>query len=365
MKYPEGLVHEYGAKAGILMYVAEKLPDISQAPMVASRTGETTAAFLRRIRKPKFNLPWLVRSSAVEELDGYEGEFPTLESWPDNLRAKVDEVRSSPTRLKQSGIGMELPDQINAIVAEKARSEQIGTYIKHPNQDEKYLFALTPTDRHYFWGATRFSYASTPDGKVEPLEWFNNWLHKDSIPPVEDELAKIAKWHDRIASLPDMDPNWAYQIEFGLNPTLLFQVRPFKQIEKPAFKVADGSEIDFDIIRPIIIGVTPPEGIEVRAKALEYNFAFEMYDNLPEDGEPLAAFGRLRAASNGKRYDNLQATLLSSSEGFLQHDDVAVMRRSQVTALYPPGGGIPGRIEQGDWLKIKADGTNIKIENKK
>lgn len=72
-KYPHELVHRYGAKAGILIYVAEHLPDIPQAPMVVSEIGESADSLLARADAKGIGWPRLFRSSAEAELLGYEG----------------------------------------------------------------------------------------------------------------------------------------------------------------------------------------------------------------------------------------------------------------------------------------------------
>ena len=46
MIYPEKYVHEYGAKAGLLMYIKEHLPYIPQMPMVVKRPTDNIGDIL-------------------------------------------------------------------------------------------------------------------------------------------------------------------------------------------------------------------------------------------------------------------------------------------------------------------------------
>ena len=75
MKFPKELVEEYGAKAGMLMYVARELSDIPQARMIVKSPNESIDDFLKRADSSSISYPRIYRSSAVAELDGYEGDF--------------------------------------------------------------------------------------------------------------------------------------------------------------------------------------------------------------------------------------------------------------------------------------------------
>lgn len=365
MRYPEGLVEEYGAKAGILMYVAQELPDIPQAPMVASKKGESAKEFLNRVGQLKFGPPWLVRSSAVAELGGYEGEFLTLgcsDNW--RLKSAVERVQDSPQTLKEKGYGQELPDQISAIIAKKIHSKYIGTYIKHPNVPDFYLLSLIQTEANPFCGALRFAYSYRPSEGVKLLKSFINDIYIDDAPVfgLEKAVSTVISWHDQIAALPKMDPSWAYQIEFGL-PPCLFQVRPFKPLEQASFTLPEDDSV---VNKPIVIGITASEGIRVKVRRLreeEVVASLGRVGPFLEDSEPVVVIDSLRDAKLAKQRPNLQANLLQHSQGLLQHGDISAIRRAIVTALYPADFYISGGSNQGDWLRIISDGRNIDVHN--
>lgn len=139
LRYPKELVHRFGAKAGILMYVAQMLPDIPQAKMIVSEIGEPTEALLRRADVAGIGRPRMFRSSAFVELAGYEGDFRTLDSSVQYLDepTMVEFVRRSTESFRDGD--PTLPEEINVIIAEKSPSRLGGTYIKLPNQDDQYL----------------------------------------------------------------------------------------------------------------------------------------------------------------------------------------------------------------------------------
>jgi hypothetical protein len=365
MKHPEKLVQKYGAKAGVLMYVAQELPDIPQLPMVVKMPDESIDDFIRRIDAANMGLPILLRSSAVAELYGYEGDF--LTEWVDGsekvytiseetlefIKQKIENVENSTKEFKDKPEHSHLPDKINVIAVEQASSRFYGTFIKHPNQDEVYIFSvrksLSPT-------LSTFDYA--PERGVRET---GGDLGK-YVKEVEEKLEKILLWYDRIASLPLMDSDWAYQIEFGLAPNYLFQVRPFKPIVKADFEVKRKEEFG----DPLVIGVTSKEGIDVRVETGLYD-AFMSHEVLNPKNEPSVLVDSLRRmAKHAGLLPNLQANLLYDREGMLTHDDIKAMRRAQVSILYPEQRGSFSffwKLKQNKWINIVSDGKNIDIRD--
>ena len=139
--YPQQIVHENGAKAGLLMHVAQHASDIPQLPFVVSRIGEQVESVLSRANQAGIGWPRLFRSSAVAELYGYEGDFPTKfvrsfeeghaeVAWnPNNygmyrnqeyfdreLRMMYNQIRASSVPMRIYRGDPTLPDEINVIV---------------------------------------------------------------------------------------------------------------------------------------------------------------------------------------------------------------------------------------------------------
>ncbi len=372
LKYPEHLVQRYGAKAGILLYVAQRLPDIPQAKMVVNEKGESTEEFLERADNTQIDWPRIFRSSAAAELTGYEGVFSTFAvepfeighdrvKWNDQnysifrneeyfargIRETVEKVKNSPQNLKKMGKGLELPDQINVIIAEKAPSVLVGTYIKHPNKEGAYVITMTTQSTMSVYGE-----AANPE-RVSFLYDKNNGFIRtgggaEYLEQDLNELEEAISWHDKISSLPDMDPSWAYQVEFGINPSFLFQVRPFKPYKKPTFelKPTKYSEIHDPIV---VFGTTPSKGLVLRV----------VNSDSPIIDEPCVYVDDMRTAWKGDDYPNLQANLLTRAPyGFLQHGDVRAVRRTEVTGFYATSAS---RIKPGKYIRIKSDGERIKV----
>ncbi len=373
LRYPNRLVERYGAKAGVLLYIAERLPDIPQAKMVVNEPGESTEALLARANAAGIRWPRLFRSSAIAELTGYEGRFPTEEIEPfekgheqvrwndqnysiyrnreyfDNgVRKLVERIKNSPGELKAYDEGLDLPDEINVIIAEKAKSKYVGTYIKHPNQERVFLLTITEQEEG-LWGQydpKRTSFKHSRDRGLEELRDYS--LKHLGGEAVNSGLAEVVSWHDRIASLPDMDSHWAYQVEFGIDPPCLFQVRPFKPIKQPTFTVKPTKYVVEELFTPIVIGTTSSRGVVLRVVD---------HDSDTTD-EDVAYVDDMRGVSRAENFPNLKAVLVEGVHGFLQHNDVRAMRIAEVTGMYKI---YPFNVRRGDQVRVKSDGERIKV----
>ncbi len=375
------------------MYVATELPLIPQARSVVKMPNESIDDVLQRADAKAITWPRLFRSSAEVELYGYEGDFPTVviedfeterakitnpgycgvyskrDIFDAHVRETIENIENSPQRLKEEEPGHEqLPDKIPVIIAEKSQSKIGGTYIKHPNQKDLYLICCTLTDQDYSLNDDyrRSNYAYSSKKGITSLQDPQIDLIKRSDCFEEEkfrrELTQVISWHDKISGLPLMDKEWSYQIEFGLDPVCLYQVRPFKRIEKAEFQIKHKSD-SLERLQPIVIGITPKKGIYVRVETDLYE---KLRDKIPlnPDCRPAAFVGEMREANYAPLVGNLQVNIFTKSYGFLAHNDVRAMRKAQVTALFSH---LPNTYAYatGNWLHVVADGERIEMQKVK
>ncbi len=386
MKYPHKLVDDYGAKAGILMYIKENLPDIPQVDMIVKTPDESIDSVLNRANEYPILWPRLLRSSAVAELQGYEGWFPSQEvGGPDSWFFKrnypkmsfderiervnkemihyLQQIQESPQRGKESEPGKHdhLPDEIAVIIAEQSPSSIAGTYIKHPNQDGVYVISVS--DRNSLRGndPLHSAFISRPEKSIEIFEGFSKkdveYGHDEEFKKnMMEELEIAISWHDQMTKLPELDKRWTYQIEFGLNPICLYQVRPFKRIEKANFTVKPDNE---DSTKSLVIGITPEEGIVVRAEANDIWKRHCDEEPINPENYPTLFCQAMRNANKQEYVPNVKANILKVACGILAHEDIAAIRKATVSGIYSYEPNI--FIEHGKWYNIRSDGKNINI----
>lgn len=384
--YPKQIVHENGAKAGLLMHVARHAPDIPQLPFVVSTIGERVESILSRADQSGIGWPRLFRSSAVAELHGYEGEFPTKlvrsfedghaeVAWNSNnhgmyrnqdyfdreLRNLYNQIRGSSVAMRYYRGDPSLPDEINVIVVQESPSKYVGTYVKHPNREDYYVGAITDartiSPEGKVWGDNpqRSNFDYTSAAGVDHMQDFSR-ENVDLTNKVKKDLETVVSWHDRIVGLPDMDQDWTYQIEFGVDPPLLYQVRPFKAKQLAGHQVEAPTRPD----KTLVIGVTDEEGLVLKVHAREG--IKDPHEVQNKEGHPALYSGELRGSWYSDRLLNMQAAVLGSASGLLAHNDVRIIRRSQVTVLFAGYTPWDLPLKDGEKVKVISDGKNVKFE---
>ena len=387
MIYPKELVHNFGAKAGILMYIKNHLSEIPQVDMVVKTPNDAIDHILKKADDFPILYPRLLRSSAVAELDGYEGWFPTIEvlgpnSWlfernypnmslserlkytKDELIMRIERIQESTQELKKSEPGKHehLPDNISVIIAEKSPSSIVGTFVKHPNQDGLYIISTSTAESLNGYDPEHSAFTFRPKQGIKSFEYFtkkgieeSSYISDKAKERLYQELEQVVLWHDKISNLPEMDSGWSYQIEFGLDPICLYQVRPFKEIKKADFRLNKNKEYQ----KPLVFGITSKDGINIRA---EMN-VWERHCNeeiINPEYHPSLHFDTMRNANKHDRIPNLKANILTESRGILAHDDIGAIRQADVTGLYVLRPNI--KIIHGNWYNIKSDGRSIQIK---
>ncbi len=368
LRYPEALVRQHGAKAGLLEHVVQHMLHIPQMPMVVREIGESPRDFLARVDQAGIGWPRIFRSSAIVELVGFEGVFPTHTvdtfkgedkilryfnldggfgplvddaEFNQRLEDLVGEIACSPQKMVDRD---QLPPEINVIAAEVAPSLYRGTFIKHPNRPNFYLATITEGNSVYRQTLTY--------EKGMGFREFGSWVRNliTLTEGIKRQLREVIRWHDCITKLPEMDPRWTYQIEFGLMPTQLFQVRPFKPIQMANFTFDSRRVGPFE---PIVIGVTDEEGDNYEKVSTSTR---TQKTNLPA----LLLTSIHRIVRFPTHIANKpQAYLFFDSGGILSHKDTKVLRESNLALLYSDK---PQRdLADGTVLNIKSNGIETRI----
>jgi len=362
--YPKELVNEYGAKAGLLMHIANHLPHIPQMPMVVKKLGEPAKDFLARVDQADIPWPRLFRSSATAELVGFEGAFPT--HWVDTFKGEggistyfikdgkhllleneiefnikvedlVEEIANSPQKVESEDL---LPPEINVIAAELASCRHRGVLIKHPNRSDYYLTTLV--SKKDFGDKLTLSYR--PGGGFS--RFGEDWRNSIELAyDLEKQLEAVVEWHDEIAKI--LDPNWVYVLEFGLMPSVLFQAHYFKQVQEADFRFDSQKGGPWE---PVVIGITDKEGEDYEL----FNLIGQKQTDLPS-----LIYTNLHYKSE---HPESPGYLFNDCAGILAHKDVMALRQSKISLLYPRTS--PNGLQDGMIINVASDGFNARLTNK-
>lgn len=139
-------------------------------------------------------------------------------------------------------------------------------------------------------------------------------------------------------------------------PSCLFQIRPFLEKQEAGFRL---KEEDDSLMKPIVFGVTSPNGINCRVETEVWDKRYKD-EPINPDNQPSVYVDELRNSRHWGNVRNLQATILTYSSGILAHDDIRVIRQSKVSVLYRTFAFNSG-LKQGCWVNIKSDGSNVEI----
>lgn len=371
--HPRDLVKEYGAKAGLLQYIAEQLPEIPQMPMLVKRPTDPLEKFVQEVRARKWGSRLLIRSSAEVELYGFEGAFSTIPTSTRELllTETIKQVMNSSQRVIarlppwNACYREHIPQCIAVIATPISSSKYTGTFIKHPNQDDFYIVSLTATDSKGTRDPKRGQFI-IKKGNVREASILQEVKTPRNIKA--KDLAALVSIHERIARLPSMDPTWTWQIEFGLNPFFLYQVRPFKPVEIASFALDPWVKFKAYECETIPIGVTSPAGIRCKViKDLQKKF----YENtlINPENDPVAHMSKLREMHWQNRIPNVCAALSERLEGCLAHTDIAAIKRADLSAYNAPGAYNKNReylsfedLRDGDWIRLTSDGKTLYAE---
>ena len=125
-----------------------------------------------------------------------------------------------------------LSREINVIFAEKSSSKTNSSAKFFADWESLIPNCVGAVD------AKRSNLIFTPKNGIEELKSFSANSTFNYFPidyKFKKELEEVISWHDKFVSLPELDENWAWQVEFGLEPNMFYQFRPFKKIEKANF----------------------------------------------------------------------------------------------------------------------------------
>ncbi len=254
---PAEQIQAYGGKAAILNHVKEALPGVAMPGYFVISADESARNHEERAAELGDLLA--VRSSSPHEYADFEGIFESEEKVkPADLEKAVRHVRASATseraRKYAEQHGFTIDDKMHVIVQAQSPSKYKGAMMRHPNDPDKIYMCWWDTTKARL--CTNYLYDETT-GKYADSDVFISKGRKSA------EARELVEVYKQIEQGTDIAPGYALVVEVGLEPTMVYQVRPFKKIETADFEVPElqGTRGVDGIATDFAMGITPPEGI--------------------------------------------------------------------------------------------------------
>ncbi len=346
----------------------------------------------------KMRKPVIVRGSHSKDLHGYIDVLPTTKQVETlgQLESAIKQIcavaASEDVRVHAKDWGQDFSPEVHVLVQEQSPSNIAGHMLRHPHPeligDEygKVLFEYSDDLR---------SIVSCGDHRLSRLtleEVFEKWSH---IPQEElranfyhridghcshhgvegdhvgsrfvrdnAKLLAVVAMYQALEDSGVLDPEWAYDMEFGVEPLNFFQARPFKRLQ-----AIEGWELPFDrskdpyLEAAHVFGITPKEGVPVtmvvgerellgwkKEPALAGPHGIILPERLQKTPHPAAQLGDLTLFCNPSMVSDWQSR--ETHHNFLFHGMYRLMKKAQFSIL---DYRLNNALSAGAWYPDPAD----------
>ena len=339
----EKLVETVGGKAAGLLWIQKHLPDIPTAKMITGVPQASDSTIIEAAKANGLKFPWIIRaSSPADNLPGSEGQLISrIVNERDYIVEELEDVRRYKTWAFRTRFGEQ---KISVNVAEYSASNLAGTIVAHPHQEGIYLANVSEISRPINRKYAVFFIRQNKLLRVERFSTHGSEIYISKT--IEANLGELQSIYQRITSILEFSGEMTYQLEFGLNPFLLYQIRDFLPKTKAGFALegADDNE-DADLL---VFGITPEEG--VKAKIYEYG-----HSEWSPKNKNIAVIGK-RDELNELDFPRI-ANLFYYSRGLLSHQEVCQIRTTPLN-IFNSGSYL---FKSNDKVRIISDGVRVKI----
>jgi hypothetical protein len=312
------------------------------------------AAF-QRMKKPV-----IVRGSHKNDYHGFIDVVPTLNDvmtihqLEKAVKIIESEVQSEEVQIHCADWQQPFTPEVHILMQEQSPSPLNGSMLRHPHKKEGYYVQYRNMRDIERW-RNPVSYAR----QNIPMEDF--FQAESHLGVSEDEVKQAISMFQKLEASGVLEKDWAYQVEFGLEPLMFFQARPFKKIEPalsfeiPAFENAVESYDAF--------GITPPEGVELEFLVCTPSTLFnkngfnQQRKDLPKN---IGIYQSRRfepgdSPAKGLRVGNLMCFYSPCSfDNFLFHENYRFMKQAEVSFLR----SVPHQLYQNFRARIISNGDS-------
>lgn len=281
--------------------------------------------------------PLIVRGSHENDMHGYIDVLPTVrdvttaEELNDAIRLIKQTASSEALRIHAADWGQPFTPEVHVLLQEQSPSNIAGSILRHPH-------VMDRVDMQYI---DRKEYRESDWKPVHTLARYTNdqglWQTHEDWGIAREQISNAMKIYQEVESSGIIDPDWVYQMEIGLNPFLIYQLRPFKRRE-PAkrFPIPQSYKTTDPIITSnLVFGITPEEGLALNFVSMDSVSLYHGYE-LPEpDPYGLILAGRMYESLPARvQYRNLKAYVTTGYEhNYLEHGEYRFLKRADIAMV--------------------------------
>jgi len=215
----------------------------------------------------KLRKPVIVRGSDRYDWHGRIGVLPTIrdvetfEGLEDAIKQTERFMFDADFKKFADDEGLGHTEEVHQLIQEQSSSNIVGSLLRHPNDPDRIVINYInrverSSDSDY---RAPVSMADYNGGRIISRSSMDRFVD-------DNKILEVVKMFEKIEASGLLESGWSYHMEFGLKPTLFYQIKPFKQIEEKDFFIYQ-CEFDAPHLHLYdVIGKTPREGIVLQFK---------------------------------------------------------------------------------------------------
>lgn len=278
--------------------------------------------------------PLIVRGSHPNDMHGYIDALPTVrdvtteQELNDAIQLIKATASSDALRMHSADWGQPFTPEVHVLIQEQSRSNIAGSMLRHPHVmdrvDVQYVDKKEYRESDWKPGYSLARY--TDDQGL--------WQSRDDWGITNGQISHAMGIYQDVEDSGIIDPNWVYQMEIGLKPFLIYQLRPFKRREPakqfpiPYLHKATGPIITSNLV----FGITPEEGLALNFVSADSVSFYHGYGLPEKDPYGLILAGRMRESLPARvPCNNLVAYATAGYEhSYLEHGEYGLLKRADI-----------------------------------
>jgi len=339
------LIQRGGSKLELTRAILEEGIDVpvpSSAWLYAGQALSSIRPAFERMRKPV-----ILRGSHPNDYDGFVDVVPTttgiqrFEQVEDAVRRAEERMRQDDVKIHCEDWGQPYSPEVHFLIQEEG-SPVKGSMIRHPHDRTQMRIQWVDTSKSRMEQMRMWIHVLGYGGGLDDMSLVTSNMSKE-------EALEIIGVYETVEMSGLLDDGYSHQVEFGLDPLMFYQARPFKPfMETDEFRLPS---LDCPHLSSFeSFGLTPPDGVEIEFTIMSSDDLCREDPKHGSRGYGLILYGLYPMEDLtipvGRRLGELAVYCSPcGGNGYLSHGNYKPMKKADVTliATHLEGGGLASR----------------------